>query len=220
MYEPPAAPSPEPAAEKSPMDDLLNGRRLLLIFAILIVELVIFGFGLLTPLSQATQQALANQTNNQFGFVKTATPPQLVVFIFAHNLPIALAEMIPVLGAGLFGLSIYGTGLAAQAIVVAQGHSAIDGIILLFFPYSLVELSSYAIAVGGGIMLIVALIRERFRRELKVFMLEAVVITMFLLVAAIMETVTGLSPAIGFALWLPTGLALAGIILAAGRRKN
>lgn len=220
MYEAPAAQSLEPASEKSPVDDLLDRRRLLLIFGILIVELVIFGFGLLTPLPQATQQALANQTNDQFKFVQTATPPQLVVFIFAHNLPIALAEMIPVLGAGLFGLSIYGTGLAAQAIVVAQGHAAIDGVILLFFPYSLVELSSYAIAVGAGIMLIVALIKARFRRELKVFVLEVVVITVLLLLAATMEAVTGLLPTVGFALWLPTGLALAGVILAAGRRRT
>lgn len=220
MSEPSVASAPAPTSTKSALDDLLDRRRLLLIFAILIIEVVVFAVGLLTPLPQSTQQILANETNNQFGFAKSATPPQLVVFIFAHNLPIALAEMVPVLGAVLFGLYIYGTGLAAQAIVVSAGHSAIYGAILLFFPYSLVELSSYAIAVGAGVMLIVALVKERLRRELKVFGLEAIVIAVFLLLAATMETVTGISPIVGFALWLPTGLALAGVILAAGRRLS
>jgi Stage II sporulation protein M len=207
-----------PVDRRSALDDLLDRRRLLLILGILVIEMAIFAIGLLTPISPSTQQILANETRTQFGVVNSLTPVQLMYFLFAHNLPIALAELIPVLGAGLFALSIYGTGLVAQASIVSQGRPAIVGVILFLFPYSYVELSSYAISVGAGIMIIVALVKRRFRRELRVLLLEAIVITAFLLVAAAMESTTiAVSTTVGFALWLPTGLALAGIILIARR---
>ena len=209
---------PSPVSLKSVFDDLLDRRRILLIVGILVIELGIFAAGLLTPLAPATQQTLVNETNREFGIVKSATPEQLLLFIFTHNLPIALAELIPVIGAGLFAFSIYGTGLVTQASLVSQGQPAISGVILFLFPYSLVELSCYAIAVGAGIMILVALVKRRLRRELRVFLLEALAITALLFLAAVMESTTiAVSTAVGFALWLPTGLALAGIILLARR---
>ncbi|MDE1852119.1 MAG: stage II sporulation protein M [Thaumarchaeota archaeon] len=200
--------------------ELLSRSRLTLFFVVLLVEFAIFFAGLLTPISVSTQQTLANQTNTQFAPINSSTPVQLVVFIFSHNLPIALAEMIPVLGALLFVFSVYSTGLVAQALAVSQGLPAQWGALIIAFPYTSVELSAYAVAVGAGGMLVVAWRRKRLRREVEVFVLESLLITAILLVAAAMEMTTiRVSLLFGFALWLPTGLVLATIVMKSWRRK-
>lgn len=186
---------------------------------VLIVELAIFAVGVQTPLSTSEQQSLMNATNSQFASVQSASPEELVIFIFTHNLSIALAEMVPVLGAFLFVLSVYSTGLAAQVIVASQGLPSQFAVVLFLFPYSIVELSAYAMAVGAGIMLLVSWKKKRLRRELKVFLLEGVSVAAVLMVAAVMETTTKISPVLGLALWLPTGLALAGIIVFSWRMR-
>jgi Stage II sporulation protein M len=200
--------------------ELLDRHRILLVLGIFLAELALLVVGLLTPLSSATLQTLANETSSQFGAVQSSTPVELVVFIFSHNLSIAIVEMIPIFGAFLFVLSVYSTGLAAQAVVVSQGLPSQLGIILLAFPYSLVELSAYAMSVGAGVMLAVSWRRRRLRRELRVFLLEAMLIAGVLLAAAAMETLTKFSPLIGFALWLPTGLTLAGVVLLSARYRT
>lgn len=199
--------------------EFFDRRRMLLILGILIIELAIFSVGVLTPLSSSTQRALANETNSEFAFVPSATPTQLIVFIFTHNLSIALAEMVPIFGAFLFVLSVYSTGLASQVIVVSKGLPTQFAAILFLFPYSIVEFSAYAIAVGGGIMLLVSWREGRLRRELRVFALEAALVAAVLFVAAMMETATNFSPLLGLLLWLPTGLVLAGIVLLSRRRR-
>ena len=204
---------PSTSPNRSAVAELFGRRRLLLILGILIVELAIFAFGLLTPLSSPVQQNLLNQTNNQFGSVPTATPAQLVSLIFTHNVVIGLVEMIPVLGALLFVYSIYVTGLVAQVIAVSAGYPSQFGVILFAFPYSIVELSAYAIAVGAGMMLVVSLRKKRLRRELKVLVLEMAAVVVVLLAAALMETATRFSPLVGFSLWIPTGLAAAGVVI-------
>jgi hypothetical protein len=214
-------PGPEQQKERSTSSDILDRKRLVLVLAVLVLELGIFFVGLFTPVSVATRQQLANETGTQFGGVQSASTAQLVLFIFSHNLAIALAEMIPVAGALLFAFSVYSTGLAAQVLVVSQGYPAQWGAVIFAFPYSLVELSSYAVAVVSGSMLLAAWRNRRLVRELKVFAVEGGVVTTMLLIAATMEATTvKVSVVLGFALWLPTGLALGAIIVLAGRRRK
>ena len=217
MSEPSAAEALPLEKPRSILAEVLERRRVLLVLGILIAELVLFVVGLFTPLSSATQQTLANETSSQLGPVQSASAAELVVFIFSHNLSIAVVEMVPILGAFVFVLSVYSTGLAAQALVASQGLPGQLGVVLLAFPYSLVELSAYAMAVGAGVMLLVAWRKGRLRRELKVFVLEVGLIAGVLLAAAAMETLTNFSPLLGFALWLPTGLTIAGVIVISAR---
>jgi len=219
MAELPPTPSP-PEVPRSARAELMDRRRLLLIFVVLVVELALFGVGLLTPLSNSAEQSLVNSTNSEFAGLQSAGPEQLAFSIFAHNFTIALIEMIPIVGAFLFVLSIYSTGLAAQAIVVSKGLPPAFGAIIFAFPYSLVELSAYAIAVGAGVMLLVSWRRKRLREEARVFCLEVAAVAIVLLLAATMETATNFLPLVGFALWLPTGLAIAGIIVLAARTRK
>jgi hypothetical protein len=209
--------APEP---RSVASELVNRSRLSLILAVLLVEYGILFAGLLTPISVSTQQALANATSSQFAPIQSLNATQLVLFIFSHNLRIALIEMIPILGTLLFIFSEYSTGLAAQALALSQGLPNQWGAIIFAFPYSLVELSAYAVAVAASVMLLVAWRRKYLRREIRVFVLEGLVVAAILLVAAAMETTTiRISWSVGVALWLPTGLVLATIIVLSGRRR-
>ncbi len=213
--------APDTPPEPSATSEVLSRRRLLLVLAVLVAEVGLFFVGLLTPLSDASRQALVNQTSSQFGDVQSGTAVQLAGFIFAHNLFIALAEMIPIVGALLFAVSVFSTGLAAQALVASQGLPAQWGAVIFAFPYSLVELSAYALAVVSGFMLLSAWRRRSLGRELKVFAMEGVAVTAILLAAAAMEAATvRISFVLGFALWLPTGLGLAVIIVFAWRRTT
>jgi len=199
--------------------ELFDRRRLLLILVILLLEIGIFVAGILTPLSSSVRQSFENQTNAQFASVPTATPPQLLSLIFTHNFPYALVEMIPVLGALFFASSIYVTGVVAQVSAAGYGYPGQFGAVLLLFPYSLVEFSAYAIAVGAGVMLLLSWRRGRLGRELRVFVLEIVAVGLVLGVAALMETLTKFYPLLGLALWIPTALAAAGIAIYSGRKQ-
>jgi uncharacterized membrane protein SpoIIM required for sporulation len=206
----PETPGPKP---RSLASELFDRQRLFVMLGLLVIEFVIFVSGLLTPLSSADQQIIANQTSSQFLPIQSESLPQQVIFIFSHNLLIALAELVPVFGAFLLVYSVHATGLATQAIVASRNLPGLTGLILFVFPYSLVELSGYAIAVGSGVMLIWAGITRRLGRELRVFAVEVVVIVVVLFAAAAMETATNSSLIVGFALWVPTGLAIAGLVI-------
>jgi uncharacterized membrane protein SpoIIM required for sporulation len=220
MSEAPAtleAPAPaEPP--RSALSELVARRRLVVFLIALLVEFAIFVFGLLTPLSVPAQQTLENQTSAQFAAVPTASAQQLVTLIFTHNILLAYLELIPFLGAFVFVYSIYVTGLVAQVIATSAGYPGQLGVILFIFPYSLVEFSAYAIAVASGVMLVLAWRRKTLNREIRVLPMELAAVAAVLALAAAMETVTRFSPLIGFILWLPTGLGVAGIAVLSRRK--
>jgi len=211
------APAPEPL--RSALSELFDRRRLLVFLIALLIEFAIFVFGLLTPLSVPAQQTLENQTSAQFAAVPTASAQQLVTLIFTHNILLAYLELIPVLGAFVFVFSIYVTGLVAQVIATSAGYPGQLGVILFVFPYSLVEFSAYAIAVASGVMLVLAWRRKTLDREIRVLPMELAAVAAVLALAAAMETVTRFSPVIGFILWLPTGLGVAGIVVFSRRKQ-
>ncbi len=205
------APPPAPERPWGIFGELFERRRLLLFLAILVIEFGIFAAGLFTPLSGQAQQDLQNQTNTAFASVPTATAPQLISFIFQHNLAIAAFELVPIIGALFFVYSIYVTGVVAQVIAVGAGYPGQYGAVIFVFPYSVVEVSAYAIAVGAGVMLLLAWRNRRLGHELRVFVIEMTATAGVLLMAAVMETVTRFSPVVGLLLWIPTGLAVAAI---------
>ena len=209
-----------PAATPSPSARLLSRGRLTVMAVAFLVELGIFIAGLLVPLGQETSGSLLNQTSGEFSAIQSAPPSQVVFLIFSHNAVIALVDAIPLLGALAFGSSIFSTGVLAQALLAPSGTPGIFGAFLLLFPYSLVELSAYAVAVGSGLMLIAAWAMKRLRSEALVLLEEVAVILVLLLLAASMEEVTNVSPLLGLALWVPTGLAVTGLATVIARRAR
>jgi len=189
--------------------------RLKLFAAVFVAELAIFFAGASIPMDPSTQQATLDSAKELLNAARNPNPFGVFVFLFSHNTAIALGDAIPAIGAVPFFLSIYVAGQVVQAVSISYGiPGAIVGAVLFFFPYSLVELAGYAIALGAGLMLIVAWRKKHLRREVKVFAIEIVIVVLTLMLAAAMETATLVSPFLGFALWLPT---LALIIVGAVR---
>ena len=213
----------EPISHPEPrvMKELLGRRRLALILTVFLVELTIFFLAASVPMDAATQQLLQHEANNVTVESNSLGLTGQFVYIFAHNAVIAFGEMVPVVGGLLWVVSIYATGQIFEAVALSQGApGALYGLLLLFFPFAVVELSAYAVAVGSGVMLIVAWRRHRLRRETRVFVLEIGVVAAMLLVAAAMEAVTIANPVLGIALWIPTGLAIAALALISGRLRR
>jgi len=221
MSEKEAYQEPVPPPRPSVVKELLGRRRLALILTVLLVELTIFFLAASVPMDAATQQALQNGAKNLTGVSSSLGPTAQIVYIFTHNAAIAFGEMVPIFGGLLWVVSIYATGQILQA--VALSHSApgaLYGLLLLFFPFAIVELSAYAVAVSSGVMLIVSWRRRRLRSETRVLVLEVGVVAVMLLVAAAMETVTIIDPVLGIALWIPTGLAIAALALISVRAQS
>jgi len=198
---------------QSPEVVFLSRGRLYLIGGAFATELVLFFGGLTAPLDQGTRELLVNQTSGPFGQISSAAPPQAILLIFSHNALIALVEMVPLLGALVFGYTLYTTGLVAQAILTSQGVPPLFGLILFVLPYSFVELSAYAVALASGIMIPYQLLRHRLMGEAKVLVVEGGVVLALLVIAAVMEEATSINPGFGFALWVPTGLGIAGTMV-------
>jgi uncharacterized membrane protein SpoIIM required for sporulation len=179
------------------------------------IELLIFFGAMLIPISASQQQQLVNQANNLLGPASNQGSLQLFASILDNNLRVALLEMIPGIGAALFGASMFTTGQVVQALAISNNAPGpLLGLLLFFFPFAIIELSAYAIAVASGTLLIVAWRRKKLRQELGAFMLEVSVVVFALILAAAMETVGIVSPAEGLALWLPTAVGIFAVAMA------
>ena len=224
--EPPAQPIPvEPVPEVVPpkptlVSQLLRRGRLLAFGFALAVELTIFFGAMVYPIPSAQQAQLLNQANALMNSTTSQGPAGMFSAIFENNVRVALLEMIPAAGAFLFGVSIFTTGQVIQALAISSHlPGPLFGLALFFFPFSIVELSSYAIAAASGTMLIFAWRRKTLADEIRVFVLEALVVVLAVLLAAIMETAGIVEPLAGLALWLPTALGIAVFAMYLRRRK-
>jgi uncharacterized membrane protein SpoIIM required for sporulation len=210
MAIPDSGPVAEPPKQESAWKDLVERGRLLLFLGVLLVELLIFFGAMVVPIDPATQQRLQQAANSLQNSTVDQPPASMMTLIFSNNVKVGLAEMVPGVGPIVFFISILNTGEVIQVLGLMRGAPGIlYGLVLFVFPYSLVELSGYAVAVGSGLMLLIAWRRKRLRQEARVFVLEAVGVVLILLLAAAMETTTLLLPAVGLALWLPMGLLVA-----------
>jgi len=200
---------PAPQPRLSATMELFSRWRVALVLMVLLVELAIFFLATSVPIDATTQQALQSEAKNLSGSTSGSSPSGLFLFIFTHNLMVALGEMVPVLGGFLWVISIYATGQVIQVVALSQGAPGLlYGVLILVFPFAIVELSAYAVAVTSGVMLIVAWRRHRLKSEAKVLGLEACLVAAMLLSAAAMETATIGDPILGFLLWIPTCVTL------------
>jgi Stage II sporulation protein M len=221
--------SDQPVAEQVPLEptprpslasQLLRRGRLLVFAAALAIELAIFFGAMVYPIDPAQQTQLLNQANALMNSTSSQGPTGVFSAIFDNNVRVALIEMIPAAGAFLFGVSMFTTGQVIQALAISSHlPGPVFGLALFFFPFALVELSSYAVAAASGTMLIVAWRRKTLANELRVFVAEGIVVVIAVLIAAVMEAAGIVDPVVGLALWLPTILAIAAFVIYLRGRK-
>jgi len=211
-----AQPALQPGEENAtslPRELIARG-RLVIFGATLAVELAIFFGAMIYPIDPAQQQELVRQANSILGSTGNQTSVSIFTAILSNNARVAGVEMIPAAGAALFVASIFTTGQIIQALAISSNvPGPLFGVLLFFFPFAIVELSAYAIAVASGSMLIVAWRRKTLGREAKVFVLEVGLVFFCVFLAAAMETVGIVSPVVGFALWLPTAVGIFALVM-------
>jgi len=189
---------------------LVDRGRLLLFLGVFVLELLLFFGATVVPIAPAAQQQVQQAARDLQNSTAHQAPVAILGFIFANNAKVALAELIPGVGPVVFFISMVNTGQVIQVIGTSTGvPAALLGSLLFVFPFTIVELSAYALAVCSGSMLIIAWRRKTLHREARVFAYEVAGVVVILLLAATMETITLLSYEVGLALWLPTGLLVA-----------
>jgi stage II sporulation SpoM-like protein len=215
--QPPLEPEPTPSLARQ----LFQHGRLLLFAGTFAVELAIYFGAMAYPIDPVQQQALQQEAQALANATIGQGPVAAVAGIFVNNLRIALLEMIPVAGALLFAIVTFSTGQVIQVEAIgASLPGPAFGLLIFIFPFAILELSSYAIAVGSGSMLVVAWRRRTLHKEIRVFALEVCVVAVAVLVAAAMETMVDVNVLLSLALWLPTALAIAMIAVYGKRLRS
>ena len=200
----------EPEQNAGPEREILLRWRLIAFLAALAIELAIYFGAMVFPIDPVQQKALLDTANQISNSTVGQAPVGVFSAISANNLRVALLEAVPGVGAFLFVISSFTTGQVIQVLSLSSSLPGIVyGMLLLFFPFAIVELSAYAMAVSSGTMVILAWRKKSLRREMRVFGLEVAGVIGVVLVAAAMETAVIVDPFVGFALWLPTALAIA-----------
>jgi len=188
--------------------EFASSKRLIVFAAVLGIEIALLFGAMLVPIAPAEQQVLGNEASTLANTTASAGFFGTIFLIFQNNLRIALIEMIPILGAVAFLESIFVTGQIIEVIGMRRSvPGPLLGGALFLFPFTFVELSSYAIAVSSGSLLLLSTARQRAVAEARVFVLQIGVVVLLLLLAATMETITDYAPVVGLALWIPAILA-------------
>ena len=152
--------------------------------------------------------------------------------IFSNNLRVAMYEMVPLVGAAVFGLSLYETARIVEVIGIVQGKGVGIALGTLFFlPSTWLELPAYAIAVAEGFYLASAIARGfrsgwvKLVREIRFLVASVFLVALVLVVAATFEVTEiqleqGPTPVYAFLTWLPFFLVFGGVLAFWRRAKR
>ena len=201
---------------------------------------LLFAFELAVILSVSNAQFFPSEESvyrAQYNYVSTvlnASAAGQVYGIFTNNFRVAIAELIPIGGLGIFSLSLYQTARIVEVIGLVQGVGVGLALANLFFlPSTWLELPAYAIAATESIYVTVAVgsdVRSgqwrKIPREITFILVNVALIAGVLIVAAVFEvaeiqlesanasaSATSLSQVLPLLTWLPFLLVLGGVIV-------
>ena len=141
-------------------------RRLTFFGVLFAAELAVFIVLPSIPFLRGEQQSYTQQAQQLGNMLNGRTFLEQTWVVYFNNLRVALVEMIPGLGAVVFGASLYDTARVTQAIALTQNLPAGLLVLLLFIlPHSWIELSAYPVATGEGILFLNSLLRWLLREE-------------------------------------------------------
>ncbi len=200
---------------------IIVGKRWPLILGLFVLEIaLILGVSSL-PFFPSELNTYENQYSN-LAPVLNASAPNQVGAIFSNNLRVSVVELVPALGLGIFGLSLYETARVLEAIAAIKGFSVAFALANLFLlPSTWLELPAYSVAAAESIYLTyniyLGLKRGRawFVRELRFLLVNIGLVAGMLIVAAVFEVAeiqigSGPPETQGLAIltWLPFALVL------------
>lgn len=105
---------------------------------------------------------------------------ELVLYLFVNNLVISLPSIIPYLGGLPLAFGVNNAGIIVGTLVADKSIGVLEGLSILIYPHTLLELLAYAVLVSAS---------SYFGRWKKYFTATIIGIVVLLL-AAVVETVT------------------------------
>lgn len=165
------------------------GTRWRLIVAIFVAELAIVFVVSSLPFFPNELSTYEQQYNTTATLLNQPAPGQ-VLGIFFNNVRVALVETIPALGVAVLGFSLYETARIIQVIGILHGFPVYENLATLFLlPSTWLELPAYALAATESIYVVRALARRggSVGTEAKLFVTNAALIVLVLIVAALLE---------------------------------
>ncbi|MCL2476988.1 hypothetical protein [Candidatus Bathycorpusculum sp.] len=172
------------------------------IFAVFILSLMVTLIGALVPVSPETAQIISNQLN------QTVTEGQaqgtLNLDIFVNNFSLCLLMFIPIAGFFIGMFILFSTGQAFRAVFEVQMASgaatatpdvsiATTTIVLVLIGVAavfLLEFITYAIGMTESLWMFRRILQNKWKRELKWFIIFIGIAALLLVIGAIVETAT------------------------------
>jgi len=180
-----------------------------------ILEIVLYYVIVSLPMSNQEANSLASSYSSLNQTIQTqASLFSKAMYIYTHNLAIALIGLLPFIGIISFGYSTYFTSRTLEALAVIQpslvGHLSPQLLVtaLLLYPHSWLELPAYALALTENFYIIEAIFRRRLRREYHRAVIVAILIAVQLFVAATVEATELQYPDLALYFWIPSALYL------------
>jgi hypothetical protein len=153
-----------------------------MLLIVLVVLLTLGGIAASTPLSPQDAAQLEEQVGETLAQDPTPT------FIFANNVRIGLAMLIPVVGPLFGGFAIYQTGLVFAAFGISSGLPGLALFVAsMLFPFFWLEFVAYAAAIGQSIFLLASFWRHQIRFEARRTAVVAGLVALLLFVGAFVE---------------------------------
>ena len=154
----------------------------------LVLAMLITSLGLLFPLNQEEAELINNNLNQTLSSVNPESG--MVQYIFGNNFMICLLMFISVVGP-LFGFFVlFNTGIAINAISIAQGYPSVVVIIALFLtPVAWIEYAAYSTALSESVWLFKRILKKKGQREFRIACVFIALCAILLLIGAIVETV-------------------------------
>jgi len=172
--------------------EIIVGRRWPLIVALFIIEIVFVVWISNSPFFPREQESYVAQYNS-LGPVLNASAPGQVYAIFKNNYFVSVAELVPIAGPVIFGVSLYQTARIVEVIGIVKnvgsGFALAD---LFILPHTWLELPAYSIAAAESFYLTAAMLglrggRRGFVNELGKLVVNLILIAGVLIVAATFE---------------------------------
>ncbi|MEM4352080.1 MAG: stage II sporulation protein M, partial [Candidatus Caldarchaeum sp.] len=157
--------------------------RFLSALAATAVLIILLAAGALTPIPVPDAQSMVEGFEELVASL-TASPAG----IFFNNLVASLLMIIPALGMALAAFIVYNTGLVIGAVSITSNIPVGLSLLIPFLTlYGFVEMLAYGFAVSESFFLTSAVVRRRFRSEVRVVPYVLVVVVVLLGVAAVIE---------------------------------
>ncbi|MEM4623489.1 MAG: stage II sporulation protein M [Desulfurococcaceae archaeon] len=147
-----------------------------------LIYTLIIGSMLTGLLAHDTFSYIARSFQKQVEEVGVGRDPWFTArYIFTNNLLISLPAIIPYIGGLLIGYGVTNAGLLIGAIVGAGLRNLLEGLLILVYPHSLLELSAYSILITSS--------KYLFSNTRK-FLIHTITGILVLFLAALVEALT------------------------------